>query len=94
VVSQLDVVRILAGNKGRLGGLAEQSLATLGLDVGAVFCVPASTPALEAFGRMAADEKSCLGLTDASGKLVSQEGAACMCYWDGTAIRWRVMVGL
>ena len=52
------------------GGMAEASLEALGLDEGAVFCVPASTPALEAFGRMAIDQKSSLGLTDAAGKLV------------------------
>lgn len=50
--------------------MAEASLEALGLDEGAVFCVPASTPALEAFGRMAIDQKSSLGLTDADGKLV------------------------
>lgn len=69
-VSHLDVIRLLAANKDRLGGWAEASIEQLGLDEGAVFCVPAATPALEAFARMAADHKSSLGLTDAAGKLV------------------------
>lgn len=71
VVSHLDIVRVLAANKASLGGMAEASLEALGLDEGAVFCVPAATPALEAFQRMAADHKSCLGLVDPdTGKLV------------------------
>ncbi|PRW56306.1 DNA repair XRCC3-like protein [Chlorella sorokiniana] len=76
VVSHLDVIRLLAANKDKLGGMAEASLEALGLDEGAVFCVPASTPALEAFGRMAIDQKSSLGLTDASGKLVGNLSAS------------------
>lgn len=81
VVSHLDVVRLLAANQAKLGGWAEATLEQLGLDEGAVFCVPATTPALEAFARMAQDHKSCLGLTDASGKLV--RAAAC---WGGCGV--------
>lgn len=74
-MSQRDVIRQLAANKGALG-ISGQTLEALGLDEGAVFCVPATTPALEAFGRMVADQKSCLGLTDpATGKLVRRRGA-------------------
>ncbi|KAL4425007.1 hypothetical protein ABPG77_002892 [Micractinium sp. CCAP 211/92] len=77
VVSHLDVVRLLAANKAALGGMAEQTLESLGLDEGAVFCVPASTPAIEAFARMAIDEKSCLGLTEpTTGKLVGNLSAS------------------
>ncbi|PSC72908.1 DNA repair XRCC3-like protein [Micractinium conductrix] len=76
VVSHLDVVRLLAANKAALGGAAEQSVEALGLTAGAVFCVPASTPAVEAFGRMAVDHKSCLGLVDAAGKLVGNLSAS------------------
>lgn len=76
VVSHLDVIRLLAAHKDKLGGMAEASLEALGLDEGAVFCVPASTPALEAFGRMAIDQKSSLGLTDADGKLVGNLSAS------------------
>ena len=53
-----------------LACLPARSVEALGLTAGAVFCVPASTPAVEAFGRMAVDHKSCLGLVDAAGKLV------------------------
>jgi hypothetical protein len=87
VVSQLDVVRLLQANQGALGGAAQQTLADMGLDEGAVFCVPATTPALEAFARMATDHKSCLGLTDpASGKLVSREQQQCSMLRPGTAL--------
>ena len=76
VVSHLDIIRLLAANKDKLGGWAEASLEQLGLDEGAVFCVPATTPALEAFARMALDHKSCLGLVAADGTLVGNLSAS------------------
>ena len=65
-----DVIRILHENAAALGDLPIKTVGELGLDVGAAFTVPASTPALTAFASMATDEKSSLGLTDADGKLV------------------------
>lgn len=73
--------------------MAEASLEALGLDEGAVFCVPASTPALEAFGRMAIDQKSSLGLTDADGKLVSRGWAETGPRRSAAGFRTSVMPG-
>eukprot|EP00887_Chlorella_sp_A99_P000716 scaffold5.g716.t1 len=70
VLTHTDVVRLLFERRAELGELLGKTVEQLELDAGAVFCVPASTPALVAFGKLAADQKSSLGLVDAAGALV------------------------
>lgn len=53
---------------------AEQSVESLGLDEGAVFCVPASTPALEAFARMV----SRLSRGKGGGRAAAQPAGLCV----------------
>lgn len=71
VVSQYDVIKMLAANPDKLGEGAAKTVEQLELDAGAVFTVPATMTTLEAFGRMGRDHKSALGVVDpASGVLI------------------------
>lgn len=70
VISHTDVVKLLAANRQVMTEAITKTVDELELDAGAVFCVPASMTALEAFGYMFRDHKSSLGLTDAAGKLI------------------------
>lgn len=70
VVSQSDVIKLLNDNKAVFGAALKRTIEELEMDDGAALTVPASMPALEAFGFMARDHKSSLGLTD-GGKLVA-----------------------
>ena len=77
VVSQSDVVKLLADNPAVLGEGASATLEELGLDVGAAVTVPATTRVLEAFGHMARDHKSSLGVTDpATGAVIGNLSAS------------------
>ncbi|GBF91217.1 hypothetical protein Rsub_04886 [Raphidocelis subcapitata] len=70
VVSQTDVIKLLWQNRACFGPTLNATIEELEMDDGACWTVPASMPALEAFGFMARDHKSSLGLVDA-GKLVA-----------------------
>lgn len=70
VVSQSDVIKLLWDNKAVFGATLKATVEDLEMDDGACLTVPADLPALEAFGFMARDHKSSLGLTE-DGKLVA-----------------------
>ncbi|KAI8468878.1 MAG: hypothetical protein J3K34DRAFT_394289 [Monoraphidium minutum] len=70
VVSQSDVIKLLWNNRACFGASLASTVEQLEFDDGAAMTVPATLPALEAFGFMARDHKSSLGLVD-GGKLVS-----------------------
>jgi CBS domain-containing protein len=70
VVSQSDVIKLLWNNRAVFGPVLSSTVESLEMDDGAALTVPATLPALEAFGFMARDHKSSLGLTD-GGKLVA-----------------------
>jgi CBS domain-containing protein len=71
VVTTGDVIKVLWDNRSVFGPSLSSSVEALELDAGACLTVPAATPAIVAFGYMARDNKSALGLTDADGKLVA-----------------------
>lgn len=75
VVSQSDVVRLLYDNRSAFSAGLSQTVEQLELDAGAVLTVPASLPVLAAFGHMARDRKSSLGVTE-GGKLVGNLSAS------------------
>lgn len=70
VVSQSDVIKLLWNNRAVFGPVLSSTIEALEMDDGACMTVSASLPALEAFGFMARDHKSSLGLVD-GGKLVA-----------------------
>ncbi|PNH12790.1 SNF1-related protein kinase regulatory subunit gamma-1-like [Tetrabaena socialis] len=70
IVSQLDVVKLLAEHKDKLELVMDKTLEDLEIFEGSVFTVHASATALEAFHHMALDHKSCLGIVDNTGKLI------------------------
>lgn len=76
VVSQSDVVQLMWENKQLLGAAGAATVEDLGLDGGAVFTAPCTMTALEAFGYMARDHKSSMGLTDSAGALVANISAS------------------
>ncbi|KIZ04066.1 hypothetical protein MNEG_3891 [Monoraphidium neglectum] len=75
VVSQSDVVKLLYDSRACLGGALSSTVEELELDVGAALTVQASTPALVAFGFMARDHTSSLGLVE-DGRLVGSLSAS------------------
>ena len=70
VVSQSDLVKLLWEHKEALELAKTLTVEELGLVYSAVFTVSAETTALEAYHHMCMDHKSCIGVTDADGKLV------------------------
>jgi hypothetical protein len=70
VVSQSDLVKLLWEHKEALELAKTLTVEELGLVYNAVFTVSAETTVLEAYHHMCMDHKSCMGVTDADGKLV------------------------
>jgi CBS domain-containing protein len=70
VVSLSDLVKLLWEHKEALELAKTLTVEELGLVYSAVFTVSAETTALEAYHHMCMDHKSCMGVTDADGKLV------------------------
>uniref|UniRef100_A0A0G4GI98 CBS domain-containing protein n=1 Tax=Chromera velia CCMP2878 TaxID=1169474 RepID=A0A0G4GI98_9ALVE len=70
VLSQTDVVRLIHKNADKFSEILSKTVDEVELTDHAVFTTSVTTSALKAFGFMAKDKKSSIGLVDEDGKLV------------------------
>jgi CBS domain-containing protein len=90
VLSQSDVVRFLAATPDALSAFGDASVESLRLGHarGAVACVGAGVPAVEAFAHMLRADCSALGVVDAAGALVGNISASDLRGTVGARLSW------